>query len=271
MFLLQQLFKVREKSDGDIIKPFLDHMEDLRWMLIRILISVVSAMILAMCFREDLMQVIQLPLHLADPSGEMAKALRVDTVFGSFMISLKIAFYVGIIGALPFIVYFVADFVLPALTRKEKQALIPGFFVGLLFFALGALVSYFYIMPFTLKFFWDDAAKMGLTALWTWTSYISMFTWMILGFGLMCELPVIVVMMAMIKVVNFQLLSTTRPYAHSVIMVLACIVAPTPDPVTFLIMALPIMALYEACIWVVWGIERARAKKLKETESGDSH
>ncbi len=266
--ILTKLFKLRENrpgdqrdEHGDIVKPFLDHMEDLRWVIVKVLAVLVTAMVAAFWNRQELMHLLQQPLHIADPTGELAKTLRSDNVIDSFMISFKMAFYVGIIMALPFILYFIADFVLPALTKREKRILIPGFAVGVVFFMAGASASYLYITPHTLDFFWKDAASIGIQTLWTWRSYISFFTWLTIGFGLMCEVPLIVMLLAGFGIVNYKFLSNTRNYAYVIIFVLAAVVAPTPDPITFLILAAPIIVMYEACIWIVWGLEGRRRKR----------
>lgn len=270
----QKLFKLREDREqrdehGDVVKPFLDHMEDLRWTIIKCALVLVLAMVSSFTFRKELMKVLKYPLMIADPSGQMASVIRSDGIIDSFMISLKLSFYVGIIVALPFLLYFIAQFVLPALTKKEKRALVIGFSVGAIFFVCGAAVSYLYLVPHTLTFFWGDAHEMELNPLWTWKSYISIFTWLTLGFGLMCEVPLIVILLASIGIVNFKFLSSTRSYAITGIMVLSAIVAPSPDPMTLIALALPIIAMYEGCIWVTWLMERRRRKLEKDSVVDD--
>lgn len=274
--ILTKLFKLREQhpadqrdENGDIVKPFLDHMEDLRWVVIKVLAVLIIAMVAAFYNRMELMHLLKYPLLIADPTGKLAGAIRTDNIIDSFMITFKMAFYVGLVIALPFILYFVADFVLPALTKKEKRILIPGFAVGVVFFAAGALASYFYITPHTVAFFWKDTADIGLEALWTWRSYISFFTWLTIGFGLMCEVPLIVLLLAGFGIVSHKFLSNTRSYAIVIILTMAAVVAPTPDPVTFLILGLPIIAMYEACIWIVWALEGRRRKQEKQRDLDD--
>lgn len=273
--LLQKLFRLRENrpsdprdENGDIVKPFLDHMEDLRWVIIKVLAVLVISMVASFWKRQELIHLLQYPLWISDPTGSIANSLRTDNIIDSFMISFKMAFYVGLILALPFILYFIADFVMPALTKKEKRVLTPGFAVGTILFAAGAMASYFYILPHTVKFFWDDTASLNLTPIWTWRSYISFFTWLTIGFGLMCEVPLIVLLLAGFGVVTFKFLSQTRNYAYTLILVLAAIVAPTPDPITFLILGTPIILMYEACIWIVWALEgrRRRAERKKDLD-----
>ncbi len=276
--LLRKLFQLREnrpdKRDerderGDIVKPFLDHMEDLRWTIFKCLVALLIAMVAAFMYRTELMHILKEPLLIADPSGEMSKSIRSDGIFDSFILSLKLALYVGLIIALPFLLYFIADFVLPALSRKEKRALAVGFSVGAILFVAGAYISYGYIVPHTLAFFWGDTHQMELNPLWTYRNYISVFTWLVLGFGLMCEVPLVVVLLASIGVVSFKLLSSTRSYAIVGILVMAMVVAPSPDPMTMMTLALPIIAMYEGCIWIVWLMESKRRRKEKDAQLDD--
>lgn len=255
---LKKLFQIREKSDGDIVKPFLEHMEDLRWTLLKMLSVLVVAMFAAFFFRTELMQILQAPLERVDP--ELPGKLVVHEIAGSFMLSIKMAFYAGIVVAFPFLIYFLADFVLPALTKTEKKYLLPGIAAGFVLFSCGVLAAYYYILPQTIRFFFEDTKKMKLTEMWTWASYASIFSWLTIGFGLLCEVPIVVIALALLKLVTFKLLSSTRPYAVTLIFVLSAIIAPTPDPGTLLILAIPVLLLYEACIWVVWLIDRNRAK-----------
>jgi sec-independent protein translocase protein TatC len=223
--IFQKLVSLRKKHEeardenGDVVKPFLDHMEDLRWTIIKCVLVLILAMCGAFYFRGELMGLLKHPLDIADPTGTISATIRSDNIIDSFMISLKVAFYVGLIVALPFLLYFIAQFVLPALTNKEKRALTIGFSLGSVFFVAGASISYFNLVPHTLTFFWDDAHKMQVNPLWTWKSYISIFTWLTLGFGLMCEVPLVIMLLASIGIVNYKFLSSTRAYAVTIIFV----------------------------------------------------
>ena len=268
--IFQKLINLRKKHEetrdehGDVVKPFLDHMEDLRWTIIKCVLVLAIAMIAAFWNRSDLMGLLKHPLDIADPSGVMSGTIRSDNIIESFMISLKLAFYVGLILALPVLLYFIAEFVLPALTKKEKRALSIGFSLGSVFFLAGAVVSYYYLVPHTLSFFWGDAHEMKLNPLWTWKSYVSIFTWLTIGFGLMCEVPLVILLLASIGIVNHKFLASTRSYAITIIFVLAAIVAPSPDPMTLIILAVPIVGMYEGCIWITWMMESRRRKREKE-------
>ncbi len=265
--IFQKLIDLRKKyietrdEHGDVVKPFLDHMEDLRRMIIKCVIVLGICMVAAFYFRQDLMYLLRHPVHLASVKvGEQIK-LRSDNVVESFMISLKLAFYAGMIFSLPFILYFIAEFVLPALTKREKRLLLPGFLLGLIFFLAGATASYLYIMPDMLAFFYKDAKGLNIEPFWTWRNYSSVFSWLTIGFGFMCELPLIVLLLAGVGIINHQMLASTRRYAFIGIMVLAAIVAPTPDPVTFAALAAPVLLMYEGCIWVVKLLESRRQER----------
>ncbi|MEI9895625.1 MAG: twin-arginine translocase subunit TatC [Chthoniobacter sp.] len=264
MSWLTKFFKFREKSDGDIVKPFLDHMEDLRWTIIKMVAVQVLMMVISFYFRHDLMNLLRAPLYKVDP--ELPGKLIITNIAGSFLISLELAFFAGIAMAFPFHVYFVAHFVLPALTRKERKLLLPGIFGTFLLFLAGVLVAYLWILPQTIGFFYRDAHNVGLTVMWTWNDYFSFSAWLCFGFGLLCELPVIVILLGALGIVNFQFLSRTRPFGYTIILILAAVIAPTPDPLTFVALSVPIVALFEACIWVVWLIDRRRRRERERAE-----
>jgi sec-independent protein translocase protein TatC len=258
MSWLSKFFKFREKSDGDIVKPFLDHMEDLRWTIIKMVLVQIAMMIISFYYRHDLMDMLRAPLYKVDPA--LPDQLIITNIAGSFLISLELAFFAGIAMAFPFHVYFVSHFVLPALTRKERKLLLPGIFGSFALFLAGVTVAYLWILPSTVGFFFHDAMAAHLKVMWTWNDYFSFSAWLCFGFGLLCELPVIVILLGALGIVNFKFLSRTRPFGYTIILILAAVIAPTPDPLTFVALSVPIVALFEACIWVVWLIDRRRQK-----------
>jgi sec-independent protein translocase protein TatC len=256
MSWLKQLFNFRESSDGDIVKPFLEHMEDLRWTILKMGFVQVTTMIGSFWFRTDLMRLLQLPLAKVDP--ELPGKLITTGIADSFIISLELAFFAGLAIAFPFHVYFIADFVLPALTKREKKTLLPAIAAGFGLFLAGIAIAYLWILPATLAFFWKDAQHVGIRPLWTWRAYFSFCAWLCFGFGLLCELPVVVLVLAALGFVDASLLRRTRPYAITIILVLTIVIAPTPDPMTFITLAAPVVALYELCIWIVWALDRRK-------------
>jgi len=256
MSWLKQLFRFRESSDGDIVKPFLEHMEDLRWTILKMAFVQILTMIGSFWFRTDLMRLLQLPLAKVDPA--LPGKLITTGIADSFIISLELAFFAGLAIAFPFHVYFIADFVLPALTKREKKTLLPAIAAGFGLFLAGLTIAYLWILPATLTFFWKDAQHVGIQPLWTWRAYFSFCAWLCFGFGLLCELPVVVLVLAALGFVDATLLRRTRPYAITIILVLTIVIAPTPDPMTFITLAAPVVGLYELCIWIVWALDRRK-------------
>jgi sec-independent protein translocase protein TatC len=179
----------------------------------------------------------------------------------SFGIAMKLAFYAGIAGSFPFLLYFVINFILPALTRKEKRLLGPGIAGGTILFAFGIFIGFQYILPKTLVWFHAFGDDMGFETTWKAGTYFGFVTQLCLACGLLCELPLVMVVLSVLNVLSFGLLQKTRRYAVAIILVIVAIISPTPDPMTFITLAIPMLAIFEGSIWLVWLIERNRKKK----------
>lgn len=253
---MMKFFKFREKSESDANKPFLEHMEDLRWMLVRMAFALGSAMMLSFCFRVQLVHIVQHPLRTVDPS--LVAGLRTLGVTDSLTISLQLAFYAGIVLSFPLLLFFLAQFVLPALTRQEKKYVLPAIGIGFGLFLTGVLFSYFFVLPKALAFFFHDAQSLEWTPTWTVREYFSFVTQITLAFGLSFELPVVVLVLVHLGFLSFDFLNRTRAYAIVLILILAMVIAPTPDVLTFLSLGAPMCLLYEACIWLAWVMERRK-------------
>ena len=254
---LRDIFKFRETPESETSKPFLEHLEDLRWAVVKMAIVLVSAMILCFAFRSQLVRVMQAPLRDVDPQVGALKALGITD---SLVISFHLAFYAGIVISFPLLLYFVAEFVLPALTAVEKRFLFPAIGGSFALFLFGVVIAYWWLLPKTILFFFRDTQSLGWTPTWTVQQYYSFVTKFILGFGLAFELPVVVLALVYFGLVTYRFMARTRPYAFVLIFVLAAIIAPTPDLLTLVAMALPMSLLYESCIWIAWVMERRKAR-----------
>src|ERR1700693_5335187 len=246
---LRDIFKFRDLPEGETSKPFLEHLEELRWTVVKMAIAVFAAMIICLLFRQTRVRRIQAPLRVVDPQVGALKALGITD---SFVISFHLAFYAGIILSFPLLLYFVAGFVLPALTAVEKRFLLPAIFVSFALFLLGVLVCYFWLLPKTILFFFRDTESLGWIPTWTVQQYYSFVTRFTIGFGLAFELPVVVLALVHFGLVTYRFMSRTRPYAIVLIFILATIITPTPDILTLVAMGLPMCLLYESCIWIAW-------------------
>ena len=184
-----------------------------------------------------------------------------------FMLSFKLAMYAGITVTFPFLLYFILEFILPGLHKKEKKALFPALFIGFGLFITGVLFSYFLVLPRVLEFFSTFSGQMGITNEWTIGKYISFTTQFILIFGLSFELPVVVMTLVVIGIMDYKTMSKSRSYAILAIMVTAAVITPTPDILTLMLLAGPMYLLYELCILLAWVVQRKQAKKEAEEEA----
>jgi sec-independent protein translocase protein TatC len=257
---LQDLFKFRDLPESETSKPFLEHLEDLRWTIVKMAITLVIAMIICFGFRSTLVGVLQVPLRVVDPQ---VGALRALGITDSITVSFSLAFYAGIVLSFPLLLYFLAEFVLPALTAVEKKFLLPAILVSFGLFLLGVLVCYFWLLPKTILFFFRDTQSLGWVPAWTVQEYYSFVTRFTMGFGLSFELPVVVLALVKFGLVTYKFMARTRPYAVVVIFILASIITPTPDIFTLLAMGFPMVLLYESCIWIAWTMERRKSRAIR--------
>jgi sec-independent protein translocase protein TatC len=253
---LRDIFKFREPAERETSKPFLEHMEDLRWTIVKMAITLLIAMIGCFGFRSMLVRVMQAPLQEV---GSQVGTLKALGITDSIVISFHLAFYAGIVISFPLLLYFLAQFVLPALTAVEKRFLFPAIFVSFMLFLLGVCVCYFWLLPKTIGFFFRDTESLGWAPTWTVQQYYSFVTRFTIGFGLAFELPVVVLALVRFGLLTYKFMARTRPYAIVLIFVLATIITPTPDIMTLIAMSLPMCLLYESCIWIAWLMERRKS------------
>lgn len=238
------------KDSGN--KPFLDHLEDLRWTIIKILITLVIAVILTSIFSPQIFNILKKPLIKIESQYGMAKnsvsliAIRPAEGIMNFM---KVAFFSGIVLSLPFGLYFLLKFVMPAMTYNEKRVIIPGLIAGLALFVAGLLFCYFLTLPLTILMMWRINASFGLQNVWTLSYYLSFVTGFMLANGIIFELPLILFILVKLDVVSITLLRKGRRHAILIMFIIGAILTP-PDPFTIFLVALPMVFLYELCIWI---------------------
>jgi len=257
---LDKIFKFREgEKNPEAVKPFLEHLEDLRWMLVKMAVTLALGMAVSFAFHRPLVELVQHPLDAVDPT--LISKLQVLSVTDPVVIVFEVSFYAGIVLTFPILLYYVAQFVLPALTDRERKVVLPVILASFVLFGTGVLFCYFFVLPQTLHFFFGFATSMEWTPRWQVRDYFAFVTQVTLAFGLAFELPMVVLALVYLRVLTAAFLRRTRPFAYVIVLVLAMIIAPTPDPITFLSLGVPMCALYEACIWLGWLLERTLAKK----------
>ena len=183
--------------------------------------------------------------------------------------AFQVALYGGIVLASPFIFYFVAAFVFPALKMKERKYVYRGLTCGLGLFLVGVAFCYFFLMPLALAASQKYSQWLGFSAFqWRADDYISFVCKFMLGMGLGFEMPVVILTLVKIGVLNYAILSKARRYMIVVNLVLGAVLT-TPEVITQVIMFVPLQALFEVCIWVAWYWERQDKKRaaLQEAEA----
>src|SRR6478672_13743600 len=155
---LKNIFKSRDSPESETSKPFLEHLEDLRWTIVKMALALGVAMIICFAFRSSLVRILQAPLH---DVGSQVGTLKALGITDSIVISFHLAFYAGIVISFPLLLFFAAEFVLPALTVLEKKILFPAIGISFALFLTGVLVCYFWLLPKTILFFFHDTQSLG--------------------------------------------------------------------------------------------------------------
>ncbi len=203
------------------------------------------------------------PAALAD-----IQRLHVDLVnltpAGGFFVAFQVAFYGGMVLAAPFLMYFIASFVFPALRLKERKYIYRALFIGGGLFLVGITFCYFILMPVALAASQMYSQWLGLGALqWRAEEYISFVCKFMLGMGLGFELPVVILTLVKIGVLNYATLRAMWRYMIVIVLVLGALLT-TPEVITQILMAGPLYLLYEVTVWIAWywdQPDRARARR----------
>lgn len=229
--------------DDDKKIPFSGHLEELRRRLIVCFIAVGTGFVLSYGFKEKLFQILTRPLIGVMKTGDKLIFTGLPEAFFTY---LKVAFLSGIILATPIIFYEFWMFVAPGLYDKEKRLMLPIVFLSTLFFLGGSFFGYFIVFPYGFKFFLGFASEI-IRPLPSMREYLSFASKLLLAFGVVFELPLIITFLAKLGIVSVSFLKKNRKYAVLLFFVGAAILTP-PDVVTQIMMALPLMVLYEISI-----------------------
>ena len=229
-------------DDQDKI-PFTSHLEELRKRLIFCFIAVGIGFVLSYGFKEKLFQILTRPLISVMQTGDKLIFTGLPEAFFTY---LKVAFLSGIILAAPVIFYQFWMFVAPGLYNKEKRFMAPIVFLSTFFFVGGAFFGYFVVFPYGFKFFLGFASEI-IRPLPSMREYLGFASKLLLAFGLVFELPLIITFLARLGMVSVSFLKKNRKYALLLFFVGSAILTP-PDVVTQIMMALPLMLLYEISI-----------------------
>jgi sec-independent protein translocase protein TatC len=181
-----------------------------------------------------------------------------------FMSYVKISFMAGLVFSSPIILLQIWLFIKPALKRHERGTILAALFFGMLFFAGGAAFAFLVVAPFTLNFFLQYASNQ-VGPLFSFGQYVDFVSTLVLSFGVVFEMPVIVAILATLGILRGSTIAKSRRYAILLIFIVAAILTP-PDIVSQVIMALPMLLLFEFSINIARIIEKRRDKRLKAEE-----
>lgn len=250
----------REKAMG-----FWEHLDELRGTIIKSLIAFLICATIIGVFLKEFSQVLLWPLnHVAADNPDMQNIkLGVMSMMEVFNMIIQMCVFGGLTLASPFILYFIAQFVAPALTEKEMKIVLPLCISALLLFLIGAAFSFFLLMPSTIRISNELSNSFQLENRWTAGSYYSTLTWLVVGAGAVFEFPLVIVLLVWLGIMTTKFLRKYRRHAIVVIFIIAAIVTPTPDPFTQTIFAAPLYALYEIAILVSSRVEKSRERRLK--------
>ena len=160
-------------------------------------------------------------------------------------VTLQIGLGAGLLLALPLVLFFVGEYLLPALEPRERKLLVPTFLTGAVLFILGSSFCYFLVLPRALAFFQSFNRWLGLETSWTMASYTDFVLQMLVGFGLSFELPLVMVILARLGILQRATVAEHRRHAVVVLLVLAACVTPTSDPFNLALMFVPLYGLFE--------------------------
>ncbi len=262
-----------EQEEGTQMS-FLQHLEELRWRLVRSAVVVIGLAIVIYIYQEWIMN--NIFLSMSKPSfytfnffcthlnflcvDKIPINFQSTTMGGQFTYALWMSFLGGVVLGFPYVFHQLWSFIKPGLKTNEKQV-VKGivFYVSILFF-LGILFGYFVVAPMTVQFFGTYQIAKGIKNDFTISSYMSTVLSTVFYSGLFFLLPVIAYLLSKIGIVSSGFLKKYRKHAIVGVLILAAVITP-PEMTSQIIVAIPIVLLYEIGIWVVLGVERKRKRE----------
>jgi sec-independent protein translocase protein TatC len=237
----------KERVDPDRM-TFLEHLEELRVRLIRCAVALVVTTIACWQFRLEIFHFLTQPLRDAYPAG--IKFMFTAPTEG-FMLNMKMAFFVGIFAAAPFLLYQVWSFIAPGLSANERIWAIPFIGFGTIFFLLGAAFGHFYLFPSTFEFL-GQFANADIEYRPKVDEYFSFYSWFLLGLGLVFQLPVVIFVLSRIGLVTPGFLIRNFKYAVLATFVVSAVITPGGDMMTQTLLAGPMLGLYLLGVGIAW-------------------
>lgn len=226
-----------------------EHLEELRWCLLRSVIAVLVGSTVCYFYSNAIFAFMVAPLRENLQPGQ---GLIGTSVTEAFFSEIKVAIAAGVLFTCPYIFYQIWRFIAPGLSGGEKRLVLPFVLCATLFFLSGAYFCYRIVLPVAFKYFVEQYDTMGVLPAIRIGEYFTFFFRMVLAFGITFELPVFTFFLVRLGMWNYRLMISSFRYAILVIFVLAAILTPTPDVINQSLLALPMLVLYIASIGVAY-------------------
>jgi sec-independent protein translocase protein TatC len=252
------MLKIREIDDTEA--PLLDHLIELRARLLRCVVALGITFAICLYFADDIFGFLVHPLTEAFPAGQ--GRLVYTKLYEAFFVELKVALFAAFFVSFPVIANQLWAFIAPGLYAKEKKAFLPFLIATPVLFTSGAALAYYVVMPTAFKWFLGFEGERGglkLEALPGTGDYLSLVMQFILAFGISFLLPVLLMLLNRAGIVSRKQLIGMRRYVIVAIVALAAIITP-PDVVSQLMLAIPMLLLFEGSLVFMWFGERRAAK-----------
>jgi sec-independent protein translocase protein TatC len=248
---------------------FFEHLVELRTRLIHSAIAIVICTGIGLLLSKHFITFIVQPMHLALRSAGLADNLYYTSPAGYVSLVINLGLYLGIAIAMPYVLYQVWLFVAPGLFKHERNA-VAGFIISSMFlFLCGLAFAYFIMLPTTLKFLIGFANEGPIKPLISINEYFDLTLMILLGLGLVFELPVLIFILSLFGIVTPKFLLKNFRYAMVIITVAAAIITPTPDATTMLVFMAPMILLYFLGVLVSYVV--LRRKQAADVATGEAH
>jgi sec-independent protein translocase protein TatC len=242
---------------------FIEHLEELRRRIIVMFLSLGIAVSVGYIFSWDILDFLKHPATKA----EIPLNLYYQTVLEPFIVRFKIAMYAALVIALPVILFEIIAFITPALRKREKRFMYSALFFIILFFLIGMAFCYIYILPVGLKWLVGQAGGRISPVLMA-SQYVSLVALLMLAVGLSFETPLVVWLVVRLGIITPQKLHKNWRYAVIITLAFAAIITPDWNPITMLLVAVPMFLLYEGSILFAM-LGRRGAKKRREAKEAE--
>lgn len=268
---------------------FFDHLEALRWHLIRASVAILVFTILAFSYFDTLWETIIMGpskddfwtartmcnlghwLHKTFPAygfdfcfNTIKVQLMNNEMAGQFILQINTSLLAGITMGVPYLLWEIWRFIKPALHEKERKAA-SGFVIYATFlFFLGVMFGYYVITPLSVHFLMGYTVSPSILNLPSIDSYLSSVATLTLATGLVFELPILIYILANLGIMTPKFMRASRRYAIVIILIIAAVVTPTPDMLTMTVVSIPLFILYEVSIFVAVAVEKRKIKKSEE-------